>query len=244
MSRKPTAAQKKALLIKLAAALAVVGIAALLVLRGLDLRALLEETLALIRELGPWAFFGGMAVLPAFGFPLSPFWLGAAPVFAAELGLPLVILLAGAGLFVNLVLTYWLARYALRPPLAWLVRRLGYELPEVSADNHVTVSVLVRVTPGPPFFMQSYLLGLAEIPFRIYLLVSWPIAMAMGIGVIFFGDSLAHGKGKLALLALAGLVALAVGFKLLRLRMMKAKREAAQVAAVAVAVPASSEERP
>ncbi len=42
MTRQPTAAQKKALLIKLAAALAVAGIAALLVLRGLHLRALLE----------------------------------------------------------------------------------------------------------------------------------------------------------------------------------------------------------
>jgi uncharacterized membrane protein YdjX (TVP38/TMEM64 family) len=227
MTHKPTAAQKKALLIKLAAGTVVMLVGAVLVLRGLDLRALLNDTLALIRELGPWAFFGGMALLPAFGFPLSPFWLGAAPVFAAELGLPLVILLAGAGLLINLVLTYWLARYALRPPLAWLVRRLGYELPEVSAANHVSVSVLLRVTPGPPFFMQGYLLGLAEIPFRIYLIVSWPIAMLFGVVFILFGDSLAQGKGKLALLSLAGLAALGVGFKLLRKRMVKTRQEAA-----------------
>jgi uncharacterized membrane protein YdjX (TVP38/TMEM64 family) len=241
MSQKPTAAQKKALLIKLAALAGVLLIGAVLVLRGLDLRALLNDTLALIREVGPWAFFGGMAVLPAFGFPLSPFWLGAAPVFAAELGLPLVIALAGLSLAVNVALTYWLARYAFRPLLAWLVRRLGYELPTVSAEDQVTVSVLVRVTPGPPFFVQGYLLGLAEVPFRIYMLVSWPIAMGLGVMVIFFGDSLAQGKGRLALLSLGGLVALGVGFKLLRGRMIKNKK---RVAAPIVETPVALEDNP
>jgi uncharacterized membrane protein YdjX (TVP38/TMEM64 family) len=227
MSEKPTAAQKKALLIKIAA-LAGVGLIAIgLVLRGVDFRALLNDAIALIREVGPFAFFSAMAVLPAIGFPLSPFWLSAAPVFAATLGMPLVIIVAGFSLFVNLAMTYWLARYAFRPPLAWVVRRLGYELPKVAAADQVTVSVLLRVTPGPPFFVQGYLLGLAEIPFRIYMLVSWPIAMAFGVVFIYFGDSLAQGKGRMALLAFGGLMALGVGFKLLRRHIMKKKEQAA-----------------
>jgi uncharacterized membrane protein YdjX (TVP38/TMEM64 family) len=224
MSQKPTAAQKKALLIKLAAFAGLILIGVGLVLRGLDLRALLDDTLAMIRQVGPFAFFAAMAVLPAIGFPLSPFWLSAAPVFAPTLGLPLVIMLAALSLAVNLAMTYWLSRYAFRPPLAWVVKRLGYELPKVSAADYVTVSILLRVTPGPPFFMQGYLLGLAEVPFRIYMLVSWPIAMAFGVVFIFFGDSLAQGKGKLALLAFGGLMALGVGFKLLRSRMLKNKK--------------------
>ena len=224
MSRKPTAAQKKALLIKLAVVAVALLVAAVLVLRGLDLRALLNDTLALVRGVGPEAFFAAMAILPAFGFPLSPFWLSAGPVFSPVLGLPLVIALCAVSLAVNLALTYWLARYAFRPPLAWLVRRLGYELPRVAPADQVSVSVLLRVTPGPPFCVQGYLLGLAEIPFRVYMLVSWPIAMVLGVVFIYFGDSLAQGKGKLALAALGGLMALGVGFKFLRRRMLQKRK--------------------
>lgn len=224
MSQKPTPAQKKALLLKLAV-VAVIGIAgAVLVLRGLDVRALLDDTLRLMREVGPWAFFAAMAVLPAAGFPLSPFWLSAGPVFGPELGLPLVIVLAGTSLLVNLVLTYWLARYAFRPLLVWLVRKLGYELPQVAVADQTELTVLLRVTPGPPHCVQGYLLGLAGIPFRTYMLVSWPIAMAFGVVFIFFGDSLAQGRGKLTLLAFGGLLALAVGVRFLRKRMLSKKK--------------------
>jgi uncharacterized membrane protein YdjX (TVP38/TMEM64 family) len=233
MSQKPSAAQKKALLIKLAVVAVVLAVGAVLVVRGLDLRALLDDTLALVRAYGPWVFFSAIAVLPAVGFPLSAFWLAAGPVFAPVIGMPMVLLCSGIALGINLALTYWLARYAFRPPLAWMVGRLGYSLPQIPPSERVTVSVLVRVTPGPPFFVQSYLLGLAGVPFRTYMLVSWPIAMAFGAIFIFFGDSLAQGEGKLALLAFGGLLALGGGFKFLRRRMLKKKQAPALVAQVA-----------
>lgn len=232
MSQKPTPAQKKALLIKLAVVALVLLIGVVLVLRGLDLKALLNDALTLVREVGPVAFFLAMAVLPAIGFPLSAFWLSAAPVFAPALGLPLVIALCGLSLAGSLAITYWLARYAFRPPMAWLVKRLGYELPRVAVADQVSVSVLVRVTPGPPFCVQGYLLGLAEIPFRTYMLVSWPISMAFGVVFIYFGDSLAQGKGKLAFLAFCGLLALGVGFKFLRRRMLNKQKAISHEATV------------
>jgi Uncharacterized conserved protein len=226
MSQTFTPAQKKALLIKLAMGGVALVLVGWFVLRGLNVRVWLDEIFALMREVGPWAFFGAMAVLPAFGFPLSPFWLTAGPVFAPTMGFAAVVVCAGTSLFINLVLTYWIARYACRPPLAWLVRKLGYELPRVNRDDQMAVTVLVRVTPGPPFFIQGYLLGLAEIPFKTYLLGSWPIAMAFGVMFIYFGDSLAQGKGKLALIALGGLIALGAGLRFVRKRMAKRRREA------------------
>ena len=67
MSQKPTPAQKKALLVKLAV-VALLGLAgAVLVLRGLDLRQLLNEALAWIRSVGPEGFFTAMALLPVAG---------------------------------------------------------------------------------------------------------------------------------------------------------------------------------
>ncbi len=233
MSQKPTPAQKKALLVKLAV-VALLGLAgAVLVLRGLDVRQLLNDALAWVRSVGPEGFFMAMALLPAVGFPLSPFWLTAAPVFGQSLGLGFIIVLCGVSLAVNLVLSYWLARYAFRPALVWLVQRLGYELPRVQADDQMSVTLLLRVTPGPPYFVQSYLLGLAEIPFRIYMVVSWPLSMAFGILFLFFGDSLAQGKGKFALAAIGGLIALGVGFRFLRKRMAKNSASSGETAGAA-----------
>ena len=69
-----------------------------------------------------------------------------------------------AAVTVNLLLTYWLARRALRPWLARLLPRLGYALPQVAAADMTDLIVILRVTPGPPFFVQNYLLGLADRP--------------------------------------------------------------------------------
>lgn len=181
----------------------------------------IAATMAVVRGAGPVAFFAAMALLPVVGFPLFPFNLAAGPAFSERLGLGLVVVLASAAIAVNVSLTYWLARWALRPPLAWLVQRLGYRLPEIAPGNHFALSVLVRVTPGPPFFFQSCLLGLAAIPFGIYLPVSWLVATAYSAGVILFGDALMQGRVKTALFALGLLGALAIAVKLLRQHLAK-----------------------
>ena len=70
-------ARRKLPLVKLGLAAAAALVAAVLVLRGLDYRALEEEGLRLIRGAGPWTFFAATAVLPAAGAPLSVFTLTA-----------------------------------------------------------------------------------------------------------------------------------------------------------------------
>jgi hypothetical protein len=205
--------------------LSLLALLALAVVAGLRWRIEVSDwivsTMAVIRGAGPVVFFAAMALLPVAGFPLLPFNLAAGPAFAEQLGLGPVVVLASAAIAVNVSLTYWLARWALRPPLGWLVRRLGYRLPEIAPGNHFALSVLVRVTPGPPFFFQSCLLGLAAIPFGIYLAVSWGVASAYSAGVILFGDALMQGRMKTALLALGLLGALAIGVKLLRQHLAK-----------------------
>jgi uncharacterized membrane protein YdjX (TVP38/TMEM64 family) len=179
------------------------------------------STMGVVRGAGPVIFFVAMALLPVAGFPLLPFNLAAGPAFSEQLGLGPVVALASVAIAINVSLTYWLARWALRPPLAWLVQRLGYRLPEIAPGHHFALAVLVRVTPGPPFFFQSCLLGLAAIPFGIYLAISWLVATAYSAGVILFGDALMQGRMKTALVALGLLGALAIGVKLLRQRLAK-----------------------
>jgi len=227
MTAPVSPSRKKGLLLKLAIVGVLGGAIALLLLRGVNFRVLLDQTLAWIRSVGPWAFFTAMAILPSFGFPLLAFTLSAGPVFVPQLGMPVVIMLVTASIAFNLVLTYWLARYAFRPTLESLIRRLGYQLPQVAPEDRLSLAILVRVTPGPPFFLQSYLLGLAEVPLRVYMIVSCLITIPQAIAVILFGDSLVNGKGKVAFVAFSLIVALSILVQWVRRRYTRKKLQAA-----------------
>ncbi|HWA27679.1 MAG TPA: VTT domain-containing protein [Lacunisphaera sp.] len=213
---EPAPRLNRALLYKLGVAVVVLAVAAVLVARGLDLKGLMARGQELIRDAGPVVFFGAMAVLPAFGAPLSPFSLTAGSVFGPSLGMPLVIAFALVAVFFNIMFSYLLARRAFRPLLESLVVRLGYKLPEVAAGDVTDLIILVRVTPGVPFPIQNYLLGLARVPVGKYALISCTIQGAFNVAFILFGEALLQGKGKLALLGLSGVVALSVGAHLLR----------------------------
>jgi uncharacterized membrane protein YdjX (TVP38/TMEM64 family) len=219
---------RRKVLVKGGIGLAVLAVAGVLVLRGFDVKSMIFSIMEIIRLLGPAAFFTAMALLPAAGFPLMAFALTAGPAFGAQLGLGGVLLGSAAAITVNVVLTYWLARRALRPLLAWALGRLGYRIPVVPASDQFEMTLLVRITPGPPFFVQSYLLGLAEIPFRTYLLPSLLFPMINLSGVVIFGDALMHGKAKVAVLGISLVVAAILGVHLLRrhLRQRRQRQEA------------------
>ncbi len=206
----------RALLLKLAAAAVVVLVAGIVLGRGLNLKMLLEQGLALLRDAGPVSFFLAMALLPACGVPQLAFALTAGPAYGEKLGLPVVMALSMAALTANLVLTYFLARRALRPLLEKLVARLGYRLPQIGAGDAADLIIILRVTPGVPFFVQNYLLGLAEVPFGKYLAISCGITWTTNFAFILFGDALLHGRGYAALVAISLLLALTAATHLVR----------------------------
>jgi uncharacterized membrane protein YdjX (TVP38/TMEM64 family) len=128
----------------------------------------------------------------------------------------MVVAVSMAAIALNLALTYWLAAKALRPLLLRLLLRLGYKLPEVAATDMTDLIVIVRVTPGPPSFVQSYLLGLARVPFGKYMLISCVATWSYSIALILFGDALLHGKGGMAFVGICAIVALTALTHLLR----------------------------
>lgn len=144
------------------------------------------------------------------------FTLPAVSLFGPTLGTPLVVVLALLALTGNLIITYALARRALRPLLEKLCVKFGYKLPEADAGDATDLVILLRVTPGVPFMVQNYLSGLANIPFGRYLLVSCLVAWPQAIAFMLFGDALMHGKGKLALIGLCSLMALTAGTHMVR----------------------------
>jgi uncharacterized membrane protein YdjX (TVP38/TMEM64 family) len=221
MLPEETLTRKKLPVAKLAVAAVVLAVGAALVLRGMNLQALAERAVALMRSVGPWAFFAGFAVLPAVGAPLSAFTITAGEIFGPQMTLPGVIAASLGAMAVNLALTYWLARYALRPVFVRLVGRYGYTIPTVTPQNAMSVALAVRLTPGPPFFMQGYILGIAEVPFRLFMVVSWLCTLPWAVGAIVLGKGIFNGNVRLVFTGLGVIVAAVAVVHLVRNRYVK-----------------------
>lgn len=205
-----------AFLFKAAAVLAAAVVVAVMAARGVHLGELLDRFGALVARVGPWAFFAGMAILPAFGMPATAFTLTAGTAFGARMGMGGVVAAGVAAISVNIALSYWLARRVLRRGVAWLVARLGHKLPEVESDDMTDLIVLLRVTPGVPLVVQNYLLGLAEAPVGRYFAISYAISWPMTAAYLWFGDALRQGKGATILTSLLAIAALTAAMHLAR----------------------------
>jgi uncharacterized membrane protein YdjX (TVP38/TMEM64 family) len=223
MSSEPVVAKKKLPVLKLVIGALVLGTAAIFLLRGVNVREIIERGMEVIRNAGPVVFFCAMAVLPGLGVPSLTFMLTAGPVFGETLGMPWVVILCLLASTVNLVVTYALARRALRPFFETMMKRLGYKIPEVDEGDLTGLTIVMRVTPGIPFFVQNYLLGIAGVPVVKYLAISCPVTWIYGTGFVLFGDALLNGKGKMIFIAVSLLVVAAVITHTLRRHYAKKK---------------------
>lgn len=193
MSSEVSTPKRKLPIVQLAiVAVVLIGVA-VLVLRGVDIRGLIDWGIGVIRGLGAVVFFLAMTILPAVGVPLLAFTVTAGEAFAPQLGMGGVIAVSLVAIAINLALGYWIARYALRPVLAGLIKRYGYSVPRVTPENALTVTMIVRLTPGPPYSVQAVICGLAEVPFRMYMIVSWLAILPWAIGGIILGKGLLSG---------------------------------------------------
>jgi uncharacterized membrane protein YdjX (TVP38/TMEM64 family) len=202
--------------VKFGVVVAIIAVALGLALHGMNWRGAVERGLDAIRGAGPWVFFAAMALLPAAAVPMLTFSLTAGSAFGGQMGMGGVVAAGLAAVTINLALTYWLARRALRPWLTRLLERLGYRLPRIDGADMTDLIVLLRVTPGIPFFAQNYLLGLANVPVVSYLVISCVISWAYTAAFIMFGDALLHGRGRAGLVALSLVLALTAATHLVR----------------------------
>jgi uncharacterized membrane protein YdjX (TVP38/TMEM64 family) len=208
------------------------GLAALIVVLALlTLHAgfgeVVDATVLRLRAAGPVAFFLAMAVLPAVGFPMLAFTLAAGPVFGPTMGSGWVIVWSLAAVVANLLLTYWLADRALRPLVSRLVTYFEFRLPENLADNAWQLALIVRLTPGPPFWVQSYLLGVLRLPLVPYLVVSTAVMAGYIVALVFGGEAIVEGNGSLAVAALGAMAIFVAALQLLRKRTARRRAVAA-----------------
>lgn len=195
----------------------VLGVIALLALGVLLWHAWDHQAFIIWREeAGVLPFFLAMALLPALGVPITPFFIVAGATFGTFVGLTG----SAIALSANLLLCYWIARSGLRPWLARLLARTRYEVPDFEKDDGaLRFALLVKLAPGVPIFIKHYLLGMAGVPFWIYFAVSGAITGLYAGAFVVLGDSLLeHDLGNGAL-ALAGLAAVALAIYLWRRHM-------------------------
>ena len=209
-------------------AASLVGLIAVLVIVVLTtgLREAANAVVLGLRVAGPAVFFVAMTVLPAVGFPLMAFTLAAGPVFGPALGAGWVIVWSLAAVVGNLLLTYWLANRALRPLVSRLLTYFEFALPDVTAAGAWQIALIVRLTPGPPFWAQSYLLGLIRVPLVPYLIVSTSVMAGYIVALVCGGVALANGNGRRAFVAAGILVVAVAALQLWRKRTAR-KRAAA-----------------
>jgi len=188
-----------------------------------DLRARMSDFLALVRARGAPTFFLAMGILPLFGFPLAPFVLSAGPVFAPSIGVGAVIGWGVMALVANVSLAYLLAAWWMRPWMERLIHWLGYSVPQFPEGRSLEATLLLRVVPGVPFFLQSYLLGLARVRFGTYIAVSGLIPTLYLSAAVLAGDALAEGSRGRLLVAGVAITIIGLTLHLVR-RRLKATR--------------------
>lgn len=218
MSSASPTPKRKLPFVKIVVACLLLIVLGVFALRGVDVRGIGELVVGRIRDAGPVVFFAAMMVLPAFGIPMMAFTIPAGEAFSAQLTMPGVIAIALVAIAVNLAFVYWVARYALRPTVVWLLHRFGYSVPQITRENALNMLLIVRLTPGPPYFLQACILGVAQAPFRLYMIVSWLAILPWAVGGIILGKGLFTGNFAAVLFGASVLVAAAAALHWIRKR--------------------------
>ncbi len=184
-------------------------------------QALRDALQSLLVGADPVLFFGLMAVLPLFGAPIALF-LVLCGRFSWDIALIGVVL---AGL-ANLSLSYLIAHSVARPLLQRLLSRSRYRIPSVTADNQFQVLLITRLTPGIPYAIQNYVLGVTRMPFWLYLSFSLLVLIAWAVAFITLGQSFFNGQPWLAVAGLLLILGTGLlGQSLLKRQQRKAGRD-------------------
>jgi len=160
----------------------------------------------------PLELFFAMTLLPLVGVPVSPFWVAA----GIRLGPGIAMLAATGSLVLNVAFGYWLANGALRIPLSRWVAKRGYRIPRLSGTPETQFIIMVRVAPPLPLAVQNYVLGLADVGFGRYMVLSVPFQAAYAFGFVWFGHALTGYDQWRVLLGVGMLASILLGMNLLR----------------------------
>lgn len=158
---------------------------------------------AYLRE-HPAALFWSIVILPGLPVPSSALLVTAGlvwhdrPVMACSLTLLAIAL--------NISWTYWIAARPARGLVEKLIATGSFQIPDLPRGDFLKLILVLRLTPGFPFFLQNYLLGFMRAPFFLYLWVSMLCTGVLGTGVVLGAVGLGGGKLGWAILGVSLIV--------------------------------------
>lgn len=169
------------------------------------LKNLWERTNAYLVE-HPAALFWALVFLPGLPIPTSALLFTAGVVWRDR---PVMAcLLTMLAITLNLTWTYWLAAGPARRLVEKMLTTSEIQIPDLPRGDHLKLILVLKLTPGFPFFLQNYLLGFLRAPFHLYLPISFLCNGIIGTGVVLGGVGLADGK---LMPALTGMSLIVVG---------------------------------
>ncbi len=164
-------------------------------------------------------------ILPIFFLPVTPVFIIAASR-AESTPFILILLACWLGVTLNIVASYFISRRFGRF-LRGVFAKRGIKIPEIPEYEHYELTFLMRMIPGNPLSVQNYVLGMAEVPFMKYVVVSLPIQYIQISAYVYFGEGIFEGGlsklmlggGVLAVIAIvARMLDKRYGYKLRRKR--------------------------
>ncbi|QTN32159.1 VTT domain-containing protein [Akkermansiaceae bacterium] len=188
---------------------------------------LIRQALSIVDVISAWCtthpafLFLAIVLLPGFGFPASPLIVLAGVVWGSTWQTCAITIAAVA---LNMAWTHFLAA---GPARAIVIRLLGerwQRWKNIHPDNLRRLTILFRITPGIPFFIQNYVLGLLGVPFLTYISISVPLNGIFVIGFVLTGGAIFEGDLGMVAAGISILIAAALGLGFLRSK-LKASRK-------------------
>ena len=168
----------------------------------------------------PIALFAAIAILPGLGFPASPLLILAGAVWGSHLG---ACFIAIAATVLNMTWTYAAAAGPARRLVARILGTRWDKWRDMDHRNLLKLTLLLRITPGLPLFLQNYTLGLLAVPFVPYLLISVPINGLFVTGCVLTGGAIFEGSLGAAIVGVSLLIAASITVKMIHSRLAAAK---------------------
>jgi uncharacterized membrane protein YdjX (TVP38/TMEM64 family) len=178
-------------------------------------------------------FFVLLSILPIFGFPISVLQILAGVKFGFWTGVGLTAVSMGC----HLLGVYWLASSFLRKPIARLLSRTRYRLPEIPEGQSRTIAFLTPFLPGS-YTLKNYLMVLGGVSLRTMLWVCLPVYAVRASSGIFLGGATGNfTPTTVTILVVGKIVAIASTAWVLKRYGAQLKMSALRPAAAASALP-------
>ena len=166
-----------------------------------------------------------IAILPGFGVPVSPLLVLCGALTTKTGSLPAAWFLTAAAMWTNAGWTYLFAAGPGRKIAQGFLDKFmkkGMQVPQVEGFQ---LAMILRVTPGVPFPVQNYLLGVVGVRAKIYWAVTIPVLSLWAFGFVVFGEGLLQGDGKLVVTGAGFLVAISVVARMIYVRFVKKDKD-------------------